>query len=179
MSLEQKGWEVLQDGAPLYKIAKAENLPCCTLCSMWVLDVAHGVCESSVKRYASYDLDWWKQANVYDPEKPWSALEAAQEKLGGTIAYVAAVDDEAPKLAPGRWHIIQRWRRLDLNGEGMDDDRVQRGASGHTYLGFCDDDGKAVIIVQSSVAKGYRINRGTWEGDAGLKGYSLGILTLP
>jgi hypothetical protein len=146
---------------------------------MWVLDVVHDVYETSIQRYAAFDLDWWGRANVYDGEKPWSALEAAQEKLGGAISYDDAVDATAPSLTPGRWHIIQRWRRLDLNEEGMEDDRVERGASGHTYLGFADEEGKGVTIIQSSIAKGYRANKGTWEGNAGLKGYSVGILTLP
>jgi hypothetical protein len=56
---------------------------------------------------------------------------------------------------------------------------VEQGASGHTYLAYADKEGKGVTIIQSSVAKGYRVNKGTWEGNAGLKGYSVGILTLP
>ena len=40
------------------------------------------------------------------------------------------------------------------------------------------EEGK-VTIVQSSIKKGYRINTGTWEGSAGLKGFSVGVLTLP
>jgi hypothetical protein len=114
MSIEEKGWAVLEDGTALHKIAHRENLPCCTLCAMWCLDVEQDVCESTVSRYAGHDLDWWKVANVYDPQKPWSALEAIQSKLGGIIQYEAMVGDQAPSLTPGVWHIIQRWRRLDL-----------------------------------------------------------------
>ena len=40
------------------------------------------------------------------------------------------------------------------------------------------EEGK-VTIVQSSIKKGYRVNTGTWEGNAGLKGFSVGVLTLP
>jgi hypothetical protein len=53
MSIEEKGWNVLEDGTALHKIAHRENLPCCTLCAMWALDVEQDVCESSVTRYAS------------------------------------------------------------------------------------------------------------------------------
>ena len=179
MSIRKKGWEVLQMGTALHKIAHSENLPCCTLCAMWALDVAHDVCEKTVSHYAAYDYIWWKAANVWDPEQPWSALEASQSKLGGTIEYIDEVDALAPSLTPGAWHIVQRWGRLDLNSEGMEDDEVRHGSYGHTYLAFADETGKEVTIIQSSVAKGYRTNKGTWEGNAGLKGYSVGILTLP
>jgi len=179
MNTGKKGWEVLQTGTALHKIAHRENLPCCTLVAMWTLDVVEDVCESSVKRYAAFESDWWKAANVYDPEEPWSALEASQSMFGGVIAYEEEVDDQAPPLTPGRWHIVQRWRRLDLGDDGMEDDRVEQGASGHTYLAYADKEGKGVTIIQSSIAKGYRVNKGIWEGNAGLKGYSVGILTLP
>ena len=179
MSIKEKGWDVLEDGTALYKIAHRENLPCCTLCAMWALDVGHDVYESTITRYAAHDLDWWKAANVYDPEKPWSALEAAQNKLGGVIGYVAMVDDQAPPLTPGRWHIVQRWRRLDLGAPGMEDDQVKHGSYGHTYLAYADKEDSGVTIIQSSIAKGYRINKGIWEGNAGLKGFSVGVLTLP
>ena len=179
MSIEEKGWAALEDGTALHKIAHRENLPCCTLCAMWCLDVEQDVCESSVSRYAGHDLDWWKVANVYDPQKPWSALEAIQSKLGGIIQYEAMVGDQAPALTPGVWHIIQRWRRLDLGHPGMEDDEVVNGSYGHTYLAYADKEGKGVTIIQSSIAKGYRINKGTWEGNAGLRGFSVGVLTLP
>jgi len=179
MSTEKKGWAVLEDGTALHKIAHRENLPCCTLCAMWCLDVVEDVCESSVKRYAAHDLDWWKAANVYDPGKPWSVLEAIQSRLGGTTQYEAMVGAQAPSLSPGRWHIIQRWRRLDLGHPGMEDDEVVNGSYGHTYLAYADKEGKGVTIIQSSIAKGYRVNKGTWEGNAGLRGFSVGVLTLP
>jgi hypothetical protein len=179
MNINDKGWAVLASGTALNDIATDENLPCCTLCAMWCLDISQDVCESSVTRYAGHDLDWWKAANVYDPEKPWSALEAIQSRLGGTIEYEAMVDDQAPSLTPGVWHVIQRWRRLDLGDPGMDDDEVKNGSYGHTYLAYADKEGNGVTIVQSSIAKGYRVNTGTWEGNAGLKGFSVGVLTLP
>tara|TARA_R110000824_G_scaffold35340_2_gene110946 strand:- start:756 stop:1322 length:567 start_codon:yes stop_codon:yes gene_type:complete len=180
VDISKKGWMVLRGNTPLHKIAAAENLPCCTLCAMWCLDVSDDVCEVSVTRYAGQDLDWWKEANVYDRGKPWSALEAAQQKLGGVIAYCAEVDDEAPALTPGRWHVIQRWRSLELNDKDiMEDDEVINGSYGHTYLAFAEEEGDAVTIIQSSIKKGYRVNEGGWSGNAGLKGFSVGVLTLP
>ena len=141
MNIREKGWLVLDDGTPLHKIAHRENLPCCTLCAMWSLDVFQDVYESSVSRYAATDI--------------------------------------APSLAPGRWHVIQRWRRLDLGDTGMEDDQVKNGSYGHTYLAYAEEEGNGVTIIQSSIAKGYRINKGTWEGNAGLRGFSVGVLTLP
>ena len=62
----------------------------------------------------------------------------------------------------------------------MEDDEVVNGSYGHTYLAYADEneEGK-VTIIQSSIKKGYRVNTGTWEGNAGLKGFSVGVLTLP
>ena len=181
MEIGDKGWIVLDARSALARIAQSENLPCCTLCAMWCLDVADGVNETSVSRYAGQDTDWWKQANVYEWTQPWSALIAIQEKLGGSIEYCADVEDLAPPLTPGHWHIIQRWGKLELNNEEiMEDDEVVNGSYGHTYLAYADEneEGK-VTIVQSSIKKGYRVNTGTWEGNAGLKGFSVGVLTLP
>tara|TARA_R100001082_G_scaffold7095_1_gene4391 strand:- start:109 stop:687 length:579 start_codon:yes stop_codon:yes gene_type:complete len=183
MNIDIKGWTALGKGGALNHIATKENLPCCTLCAMWCLSVADDVRESSVSRYAGQDLDWWKRANVYDRDKPWSALEAIQEKLGGDISYCAIVEDEAPSLTPGRWHVIQRWRKLELNDkEIMEDDEVVNGSYGHTYLAYCPTENSpdlGVKIIQSSIKKGYRMNEGAWEGDAGLRGFSVGVLTLP
>ena len=163
MKMEVKGWTTLRAGGPLNQIATKENLPCCTLCAMWCLDVADNICESSVTRYAGQDLEWWKRANVYERDKPWSALEAIKEKLGGEIEYCSMVEDEAPPLTPG-------------------DDEVVNGSYGHTYLAYHLTDNlnaSSIKIIQSSIKKGYRLDEGTWEGSAGLKGFSVGVLTLP
>tara|TARA_R100000479_G_C6324444_1_gene179026 strand:+ start:178 stop:723 length:546 start_codon:yes stop_codon:yes gene_type:complete len=180
MSLTKKGFEVLDKGTSIYAISRSQNLPCCTLVAMWILDVAHDVEANHVSAYAAYDHKWWERANVYDGEKPWSAIDAAKDKLGGDYVYVDLVGDDkdAPSLTPGRWHIVQRWRRLSMGRDGLDDDRFQNGATGHTYLAFAHDE-KNVTIIQSSISKGYRKNDGVWEGTAGLSGYSVSVLTLP
>ena len=180
MSLSEKGFEVLDKGTSIYSISRSQNLPCCTLVAMWVLDIAHGVEANHVSAYASYDHKWWERANVYDGEKPWSAIGAAKDKLGGEFSYVETVskDTTAPVLTPGRWHIVQRWRRLDTGDDGLEDDRFQNGATGHTYLAFAHDK-ENVTIIQSSISKGYRKNDGVWSGTAGLDGYSVSVLTLP
>ena len=181
MNITKKGFDVLGEGTSVYTIAHSQNLPCCTLVAIWVLDIAHGVKANHVSAYASYDHKWWERANVYDGEKPWSAIDAAEEKLGGNYTYVPMVGSksDAPPLTPGRWHIIQRWRRLDMGDKSsLEDDRFQSGATGHTYLAFAHDYTN-VVIVQSSISKGYRKNNGVWQGTAGLDGYSVSVLTLP
>ena len=180
LQLIEKGWEALSTGSALNKIALQENLPCCTLCAMWCLDVIDNVCENSVARYANHDKQWLKAANVYDWANPWSALEAIQDRLGGEISYCAEVTDEAPTLTPGCWHVVQRWGKLGLNDEvNMDDDQVVNGSYGHTYLAYASEEDNVVTIIQSSIKKGYRINKGEWSGNAGLQGFSVGVLTLP
>ena len=61
----------------------------------------------------------------------------------------------------------------------MEDDVVVNGSYGHTYLAYCASEGTKVTIIQSSIRKGYRVNEGAWQGNAGLKGFSVGVLTLP
>jgi len=51
-------------------------------------------------------------------------------------------------------------------------------STGHTYLAHMDQEGR-VRILQSSEAQGYRDTVGTWTGDAGLAGYSVGVCYLP
>lgn len=127
-----------------------------------------------------FNPEWWNEANVVNPAQPWSALTAAQELLGGTLQYVEKVssDAHAPQLTPGHWHVIQRWKYLDVGDDGIEDDVFVNGAKGHTYLAYASETG-TVTIVQSSVAKGFRVNDGTWEGTAGLDGWSVGVVTLP
>lgn len=73
----------------------------------------------------------------------------------------------APPLTPGRWHVVQRWR-------GLASGRVVAGSSGHTYLVH-----GSGVVVQSSVARGLRVDRGSWVGSAGLTGFEVEVLTLP
>jgi hypothetical protein len=179
MNISEKGWLTLTAGSTVNELAKKENLPCCTLCAVWALNVSHDVRGKSVNEYAGYDKTWWKAANVYDRDKPWSALDAIKERLGGSVEYCERVSGDAPPLTPGRWHVVQRWGKLDLNEEGLEDDQVGDGSYGHTYLAYCSAEGSEVTIVQSSIKKGYRVNVGAWEGGAGLDGFSVGVLTLP
>jgi hypothetical protein len=179
MEITGKGWLIIAPSSPFYELAKKENLPCCTLCAAWVLDMAHDVHGLTVNDYARYDKTWWKAANVYDRDKPWSALAAAKEKLGGSVEYREKVNGDAPPLTAGSWHIIQRWGRLDLNESGLEDDQVVGNSYGHTYLAYAPAGAGDVTIVQSSIKKGYRVNTGAWEGGAGLDGLSVGVLTLP
>jgi hypothetical protein len=161
-----RGFAALEDGLAVRELARAHDLPCCTFVACWLLQVTGRVPAnapaSDWKPWYKLAPDWWAQANVWEADLPFSSLEAAIEACGGgTIEITHEVSDErpAPALTPKCWHVIQRWR----------------GPSGHTYLAYCDEDGETVTIVQSSVAKGYRYNTGTWTG---LDGLDVGVATL-
>ena len=165
-----------------YALAQRENLPCCTFVALALLESTGATINSVQDGINAGGLSWWKRANVWELDAPWSALSAARDLLGGSsMKHVENVGPNAlaPELTSGRWHVIQRWKRLD-EGEsaGPHDDTVTPGVStGHTYLAYCE--GAVVRIVQSSVSRGYRDTQGSWEGTAGLDGYAVGVLTLP
>ena len=177
----------VSESHPLGQWARRDNLPCCTLVACIIAQLAgRAPVEQSVSAYSGVDAAWWSRANVWDRSKPWSSVNAARERVGGRWSYEDAVGEgeselvDAPHLTPGRWHVIQRWRGLELgDGDGPQDDRVEDGATGHTYLVYCDTDGSCTV-VQSSVAHGLRIDAGgSWSGTAGLDGYAVAVLTLP
>lgn len=154
------------------------GMPCCTMVALWLLAVRLGVVPDGVVTYdhakdwgarCVVSRGWWQRANVWDPRSPWSALTAAEELTGGR--YVAhrlvSTSMPAPELTPGRWHVIQRWR---------DPGRV---LGGHTYLVWAPLDDGDVVVVQSSEAKRLRVSPGSWDGTAGLVGYSVGAVVLP
>tara|TARA_R100000234_G_scaffold18051_1_gene10045 strand:+ start:581 stop:1108 length:528 start_codon:yes stop_codon:yes gene_type:complete len=165
----------------VYELAQEEDLPCCTLVALALLEGLGTPIDSVDDGVQAGGLDWWKKANVWDAEEPWSALYAARDVTGGTARIrIEIVKDQAPHLKVGRWSVIQRWRRLDDGDDpGPDDDKVVPGQStGHTYLAHMSSNGEC-RIVQSSVSKGYRDTMGTWRGNAGLTGYTVGVVTLP
>jgi hypothetical protein len=184
--------ESIEEGTRLGTLARDENLPCCTLVACVLLEQAgHHPDPASVDAYAAEGTLYWRDANVWSREAPWSALTAARRLFGGRWAYVSSVGKRpdpfatsyvqpAPTLTRGRWHCIQRWRGLKLGeNEGPADDTVIDGAGGHTYLVYMDANG-ACTVLQSSAALGLRLDTGgTWVGTAGLDGYSVGVLTLP
>jgi len=161
-------------------LAKRENLPCCTFTALALLEADGAEITSIDDGPRARGLEWWKDANVWDPTRPWSALDAAREITGAADLRVQEVLHTAPPLRAGRWHLVQRWRNLDP-GETAEfgDDLVKPGQStGHTYLAHLADDG-VCRIVQSSVNLGYRDTTGTWTGSAGLTGYAVGVVYLP
>ena len=178
----------IEEGTPLGTLARAEPLPCCSLVAAMVLEQAgHHPDPATLNAYADADAVYWPPANVWSRAAPWSALTAARSLLRGRWAYESLVGERegaeyvyAPQLTRDRWHIVQRWRGLDLgDGVGPQDDEVIDGATGHTYWAHMDAAG-SVTIVQSSTSLGLRVTQGgSWVGTAGLDGYSVGVLTLP
>lgn len=164
----------LQEGQPLGQLARSENLPCCSLVAAVVLECTgvHPV-PATLSAYRAAAPHWWSRANVYDPQRPWSAITAVQQRLGGEHIYAEEVGPvSAPALALG-WNTIQRWRHLQDGEPGPQDDVVGPSSSGHTYLAHLAADGQ-LTVVQSSVAAGLRIDTGgEWQGTAGLDGYAV------
>jgi len=158
-----------------------DGLPCCTFVALALLEAAGHEIETVDDGPKASGLNWWKLANVWDIKRPWSALDAARQLTGSGDCRILLVTDTAPPLRRGRWHVVQRWRNLGDGGEpGPEDDHVVPGRStGHTYLAYLDEDGETCRIVQTSAAKGYRDTIGTWQGSAGLTGYSVGVVYLP
>jgi len=159
---------------------KGNGLPCCTFVALALLEAEGHQIDAIEDGPKASGLAWWRQANVWDGSEPWSALRAAEVMSKSASLRIMFVGELAPPLKPGRWHVVQRWKGLDLGDDpGPGDDRVIAGRStGHTYLAHMDHSGRA-RIVQSSVAHGYRDTVGTWSGDAGLAGYSVGVCYLP
>jgi len=159
---------------------KGNGLPCCTFVALALLEAEGHQIDTIEDGPKASGLAWWRQANVWDGSEPWSALRAAEVMSRSASLRIMFVGELAPPLKPGRWHVVQRWKGLDLGDDpGPGDDRVIAGRStGHTYLAHMDQSGRA-RIVQSSVAHGYRDTVGTWSGDAGLAGYSVGVCYLP
>lgn len=165
---------------PLSIWSRNERLPCCTFVAAWLIERTGATVGSVSECIAQTGREWWTQANAWDRGEPWSALAAARDMHGGSLAYVEKVGRApAPPLTPGRWHVVQRWRGLDMGGAGLGDDRVVDGSGGHTYLVHMGASGSCRVL-HSSEARGCRDTRGgSWVGTAGLDGYAVGVLTLP
>lgn len=174
------GWAVLDEGAPFGALARAFAMPCCTFVALWLLAVQGRVAvdregtpseryRAAVAAGSSVDPPWWRAANVDEARpRPWSTLDAAGAAVGSTQEVPRLVGSlAAPALTLGRWHVIQRWR---------DAARLQ---GGHTYLVYADASGRTVRVVQSSVEKGFRVSRGSWDSTAGLAGYHVGAVVMP
>lgn len=179
---------VLAPDAPLGALARSYAMPCCVLVAL-ALRVAvtpsladlMGRDMSPSKRYkrlvdgvAATDRRWWGEMMIGDPKRPWSVLDAAARVPGGRIVAPREVGHlPAPELEAGRVSVVQRWRGLGSTR-----------AAGHTYLVLAGDGpGDAVTVIQSAEdlpgrKLGYRVSSGSWDGTAGLTGWSVGAVVL-
>ena len=142
-------------------------LPCCTAVAFFLFAMKTGKAQhepSFVK--GEMPAQMWGRLNVWDPNKPWSAIEGAADYMRGTTHYV---DDDDIGMTPGHWHVIQRWRYLD-NG-----DVATTGSIGHTVLAFFD--GACYTVLESSVARGFR--RTEYKQFNLKPGYEYEVATLP
>lgn len=98
---------------------------------------------------------WWEDANIWDPEKPWSSVHAAADvvarvtaepSLGAILTPRGGITWRrlTPYLGLGKFYAVQGWRRNE---------------TGHTFLLEIGptrlDEGR---VIQSSEALGLRLD---------------------
>ena len=142
------------------------GLGCCVRVRMIMLATVDMVPDDARKGIASLgpwaQLDpKWKEANLdrYD-WGPWDALYANWLHEGSTV------EIHAPRLTPGRTHVIQAWKPGLRTG-------------GHTWVEILSADGNEIRRVQSGVDLGYRDDPLPASSFPRWPGRPLGILTLP
>lgn len=125
--------------------------PCCTFV-FHVLKAAYGLDHRE-------SGEWYRRVNIYDPEEPWSTIDAIVESPGGTVV-------DRPRV--GHWHVCQTWytlgpdglpRRYPKTGKAIDE--------GHTWMWFASSSAEGMRL-ESSVGKGPRLNGKLlrlWERD--------------
>jgi len=180
------GYEAIRD----MDASLPQRLPCCSFVAIWTLAAAGWIPRNraSIDAWAAIDASWWRWANLRghpdipagDPN-PWDALWACRARLaaGGINAdwrggWACTRDTPPPPLTAGSWHIVQRWRGIDEDTTGPENDAIIPGSRGHTYLVRALEDGRAEVH-QSSTTLGYRVSRGTWSG---LVGYTVGLIRV-
>ncbi len=164
----ESGKQALRPQNPLGMQVRRDPWPCSSMVAAW-LQAVQGRTSDSWRGWRAIDADLWDAVNIVDPSQPWSGVIAAYMELGDDIAItMVAPGGAAPQLRSRCWHVVQRWKHV------TDDPMTHLG--GHAYLVW--RDGDTVEVYQSSVFEGYRVNVGTWEGSAGLAGYSVGIAYL-
>lgn len=125
------------------------RLPCCTYAAL-VLHYGMTGTLTSKPSFAKGEMTAgkWGDLNIWNADKPWSNIEAVADWVGGTIQPPTV----APEFTPGKWHYVQCWKYLELDGT------VGAASTGHTYLIW--DAGDHHLMVESSVGKGFRTTHG-------------------
>jgi len=114
--------------------------------------------------------------------EPWSPVDAARLLIGQsdvpavTLTPPSGQWDAVPierilsHLVVGRWHVVQRWRRLAADG-------TARGITtgGHTILLRYDGDGIG-LVLESSVDEGVRANGVRWTSGIPCPGHPDSVL---
>jgi hypothetical protein len=150
----------IDEGTPLGELARAQALPCCSLVACILLEQAgYHPDPATLDAYADADPVYWPPANVWSRDAPWSALTAARALLRGRWAYESLVGERegaelvhAPQLTPGRWHVVQRWRGLELGeGIGPQDDEVIDGYRRRDRAYLSGVHGRGALVHRGSI----------------------------
>lgn len=138
-------------------------------CTEWVALVLARA--SSLEGWFRRGADWWKRANIWDPEAPYSDLDAAAEVVieysGETPTSIVLHRPSLAELeelvgqmeARGGWWVVQGWRRLLPDGSADPSDE----GSGHSFLVEVLEGGQARVL-ESSVDRGVRLAGVSWVG---------------
>jgi hypothetical protein len=100
---------------------------------------------------------WWRAMNVWSPADPWSAPWAMDQIRPAEVDYEQS---NPTTLIPGRWYVVQGWRRL--SGPGG---TVRTGDSGHTWLWYATSPTHGVVL-DSSTMRGPRLGGVAYTGQA-------------
>jgi len=156
------GKHVLSTAHALGVQIRRENWPCSAMVAAW-LQAVQGRSATSWAAWRRFDPALWDAVNITDDAHPWSGVVAVCEHFGTELAICNVSRMRfAPPLVNNCWHFVQRWKR--------------GRAAGHAYLVY--RDGVDVTVYESGILDGYQERVGTWEGAAGLDGYSVGVVPL-
>lgn len=164
----RSGKDQLEIESALGQQLRNDNWPCSAMVAAW-LQAVQGRTAVTWGAWRRFDPDLWDAVNIVDGNQPWSGVIASYMELGDHIAIQNVTPNgEAPQLLDKCWHVVQRWKHV------TDDPMSHLG--GHAYLVW--RDGDDVTVYESDIFDGFRITRGSWEGQAGLVGYNVGVAYL-
>lgn len=158
------GSEVLEEGSPLGDQVRADNWPCSCLVAAWIQAI-QGRQAENMGGWSDLFPPSWSAINILPGWQPFDGVRIVYTLVGYDLA-IAHPGDPIPALAPRTWHVVQRWKECEGERETW--------SGGHCFLVYMGPDGLATVY-HSDETSGYRVEVGTWIGDAGLGGYSVGV----
>ncbi len=158
--------------------------PCCTLVAELSLRLIDAVDDVEFSR-SHPTSQWWRDANIWAAESPWSPEDAAAEvvKAQGRLdhhvyhrssfADAQAMLEAMENLPHGSWWWIQKWDELTTEGHVPTPQNTPghklRDYNGHSFYMRVDGDGLGAI-VESTIKNGLKVNGKRWDPSKGIEG---------